>query len=99
MNGVLPQKGKIYTNNEIMCCSSQKHYAEVDYGDNLPDLNVKFIIHPKSETSRAYNLGYNQEVIYNSGENFRIIDKTQIEYIDKETGQSMSRWEVHMQEV
>ena len=95
----LPKKGEIYTIDQRQCCSTHKHYAEVDYGDHIPNQNIKFIMHPKSETSRAYNLGYNQEVVYPAGEQFRILDKECVEYIDPKSGSGCLRWEIHMQEV
>lgn len=95
----LPKKGEIYTIDQRQCCSTHKHYAEVDFGDHMKNQNIKFIIHPKSETSRAYNLGYNQEVVYPKGEQFRILDKECVEYIDPKDGSACMRWEVHMQEV
>ncbi len=96
---VLPKKGDVYTLKDVLCCSTHKHYAEMGYGDHVVSQNIKFIIHPKSEISRAYNLGYNQEVIYPSGEQFRILDKDCVEYIDKKTGFGRMLWEVHIQEV
>jgi len=95
----LPKKGEIYTLQERQCCSTHKHYAEMDYGDHMSSQNIKFIMHPKSETSRAYNLGYHQEVVYPAGEQFRILDKELVEYTDPRTGSGYLRWEVHMQEV
>ena len=71
----------------------------MDYGDHLSTLNVKFIMHPKTETSRAYYLGRNQEVIYPAGEQFKILDKSLVEYIDPKTGLGLMRWEIHMQEI
>ena len=56
-------------------------------------------MHPKSETSQAYNLGYNQEVVYPAGQQFRILDKELVEHIDPSTGAGYLRWEIHMQEV
>lgn len=95
----LPKKGEIYTLPQRQCCSTHKHYAETDYGDHIQSQNIKFVMHPKSETSRAYNLGYNQEVVYPAGEQFRILDKELVEHIDPQTGSGYLRWEVHMQEV
>ncbi len=95
----LPKCGEIYTVPTRQCCSIHKHYAEVGYGDHLSTNNVKFIMHPKCETSKAYNLGCNREVVYPKGEQFIILDKQYIEYIDSETGAGFGRWEVHMQEV
>ncbi len=94
----IPKLGDIYTVPTYQCCSTHKLCAEVDYGDHIPNLNVKFIIHPKSETSRAYNTGFNQEVVYRPGERFRILGKRCIENINEETSMSTLRWEIHMQE-
>ncbi len=95
----LPKVGDIYELPQLHCCSTHKHYAENDYGDHISGLDIKFIMHPKSETSRAYNVGYNQEVVYPKGEKFRILDKELVEYIDPKTNYGYYRWEVHMQEV
>lgn len=95
----IPKVGEIYTLPDEQCCSTHKHYAEEGFGDHISDLNIKFIMHPKSETSRAYNTGYNQEVVYPMGEQFRILDKELVEYIDPDTNAGFYRWEVHMQEI
>lgn len=95
----LPKVGEIYELPQLHCCSTHKHYAEDDYGDHVSGLDIKFVMHPKSETSRAYNVGYNQEVVYPKGEQFRILDKELVEYIDPKTNAGYYRWEIHMQEV
>ena len=95
----LPKTGETYKLPKIHCCSTHKHYGESDFADNISSMNVKFIMHPKSETSRAYNLGYNQEVVYPKGENFKILDKEFVEYIDPDTNIGYYRWEIHMQEL
>lgn len=95
----IPKNGEVYTIPQMQCCSTHKHYAEMDFGDHMSSQNIKFVIHPKSETSRAYNVGYNQEVVYPAGEKFRILDKDCIEYIDPDNGSGCMRWEIHMQEV
>lgn len=95
----LPKTGEIYTVPTRQCCSTHKEYAEFDYGDHIPNMNIKFIMHPKSKTSRAITTGYNHEVVYPAGEQFRILDKECIECIDPNTGSAYLRWEVHMQEV
>ena len=95
----LPDVGEIYTLKTRHCCSTHKHYGEEDYNDYISDLNIKFVMHPKSETSRAYNLGRNQEVVYPAGEQFKILDKKLVEDIDPKSGFGYLRWEIHMQEV
>ena len=95
----IPKKGEIYTLPDLHCCSAHKTYAEECFGDHISTQNIKFIMHPKSETSRAYNLGLNQEVVYPAGQQFRILDKELVEHIDPRTGAGYLRWEIHMQEV
>ena len=95
----IPKNGEVYTFPKMQCCSTHKKYAEIDYGDHMSNQNIKFVIHPKSETSRAYNVGYNQEVVYPAGEKFKILDKDCIEYIDTTNGSGCMRWEIHMQEI
>lgn len=95
----LPKVGEIYELPRLQCCSTHKHYAEDDYGDHVSGLDIKFVMHPKSETSRAYSVGYNQEVVYPKGEQFIILDKELVEYIDPKTNAGYYRWEIHMQEV
>lgn len=95
----IPKVGEIYTVPSRQCCSTHRDYAEGDFGDSVSTCNIKFILHPKSETSRAYNVGLNQEVVYAEGEQFRILDKECIECINPKTGKGYSRWEIHMQEV
>ncbi len=58
-------------------------------------------MHPKCETSRAYiTSDVIEKLFYPKGEQFIILDKQYIEYIDSETGAGFNgRWEVHMQEV
>lgn len=94
-----PKNGQIYISDRVFSCSMNKIYAEEDYCDSNFDMNLKFIIHPRSEVSKARILGYNQEVLYNKGEQFRVLDKELVEYVDPITKQSLFRWEIHMQEV
>lgn len=94
----LPRRGEIYTLPSKQSCSVNKLYAEDHFNDSLPDLNVKFIMHPKSETSRAIILGCDNEAVYPAGEKFRIIDKEFIEHVVPESNMSCYRLEVHMQE-
>ena len=62
----LPKRGEIYTFNSKQCCSINKHYAEVDFNDDNIRMNVKFVMHPKNQTSKAYLLGTDNEVVYMS---------------------------------
>ena len=96
----IPKEGEIYKLQRELCCSTHKYYAENDCGDHMGlEKYIKLIIHPKSETSRAINMGYHQEVAYCEGEQFKIISKDCIEYINPTNGAVCPRWEVHMQEI
>lgn len=95
----LPHNGDIYTYKNLQSCSTNKKYAEIDIGDHNPNFNVKLTIHPKSPTSKAYNLGHNNEVVYLPNEKFKVIDKELVEFIDPKTKTCDCRWEIHMQEV
>jgi len=71
--------GEIYNPERIQSCSKIRFYAENEFQDDNVNMNLKFIIHPKSNISRAKDLGErkygNREVVYMNGEAFRILDK------------------------
>ena len=95
----LPRNGEIMVADRTLSCSMNKIYAEEDYNDGNRLMNVKFIIHPKSEVSNARILGYNQEVLYPAGEKFKMLDKELVEcYTDKKKENCFFRWEIHVQE-
>ena len=94
-----PRNGEIYTINNSVSCSMNKFYAEEEFCDSNPSMNVKLVIHPKSKISRAKVLGYNQEVIYNQGEKFIVLSKDLVEYTDAKSGTSNFKWEIHLQEI
>ena len=94
----LPKNGQTIKSQKLWSCSMHKLYAEEDYNDDNAGMNVKLVIHPKSKISKARVLGYNQEVFYNSDTEFKVLDKELIEYVNPKTGQSIFRWEVHIQE-
>ena len=94
-----PRNGETYTLNNNVSCSMNKFYAEEDYCDTNPLMNVKFVIHPKSKISRAKVLGYNQEVIYKKDEKFKVLSKDLVEYTDTKSGTSNFKWEIHLQEI
>ena len=95
----LPKRGGIYELPQKQCCSTHKHYAEIDYNDDNYLMNVKLVLHPKSKTSKAYLLGTDNEVVYPKGQQFELIDKELIEYINPKTKMGCQRYEVHLQEV
>jgi hypothetical protein len=66
--------------------------------DNIR-MNVKFVMHPKNQTSKAYLLGTDNEVVYPQGQQFRVIDKELVEYINPKTNMGCVRYEVHLQEI
>ena len=103
--------GETYTFPWKQSCSKNKYYAETSFCDTNSEKNFKFVIHPKSETSRAIDIGYGNygcnEAVYNKGEQFRIIDIYDEEVtnvgqnIDKEYWQPRSFYHkvVHLQEL
>lgn len=95
----LPKRGETYNSPVSQCCSTNKHYAETNFSDECQNLNVKFVLHPKSKVSKAYLLGIDNEVIYPQKQEFRIIDKELIEYINPKTQMGCQRYEIHMQEI
>ena len=95
----LPKRGEIYTFSSKQCCSTNKHYAEIDFNDDNAYMNVKLVMHPKNQTSKAYLLGTDNEVVYPKGQQFRIIDKDLVEYINPQTNMGCVRYEVHLQEI
>ncbi len=96
----LPRNGEIMVADRTLSCSMNKIYAEEDYNDGNCLMNVKFIIHPKSEISNARILGYNKEVLYPAGQKFKMLDKELVEYYtDKKKENCFFRWEIHVQEV
>lgn len=95
----LPKRGEVLKFNSKQCCSINKHYAEIDFNDENISLNVKLVLHPKSQTSKAYLLGSDNEVVYAAGQEFKLIDTNLIEYINPETKMGCTRYEVHLQEI
>ena len=94
----LPRNGEVFESDRVLSCSMNKVYAEDEYNDENSHMNVKYIIHPKSEISNARVLGYNQEVLYSKGQKFRMLDKELVEYVTPDKDKSYFRWEVHIQE-
>ena len=93
-------KGEIYKYNNIQSCSKIGTYCENEFKDSTPEMTVKFIIHPKSETSNARDLGERKygdnEVLYPANQEFVILDKELVKFHDRE--QDFYRWVIHMQE-
>ena len=92
--------GDIYKYPFLQSCSKDYYYAENQYNDNEWSSNVKFIIHPKSETSKAVDIGRrkygNNEVIYPPNQEFVILDKQLVRYTTPKS--DFYRWVIHMQE-
>ena len=76
--------GEIYNPERIQSCSKNPFFAENEFGDANVNMNLKFIIHPKSNISRAKDIGErkygNREVVYMQGEKFRVLDKRIVKY-------------------
>jgi len=107
--------GQIYDAKRIQSCSKNPTWAENDFGDDNPRKNLKLIIHPKSNISRAKDIGLrkygNKEVVYLKGEKFKVLDKRIVKFrtddyiYDSETRDfirkpmTIFRYVVEMQEV
>ena len=93
-------EGEIYKYNRIQSCSKEEKFCENEFKDSTPEMIVKFVIHPKSETSKARDLGErkygDREVLYPANQEFVILDKELVSYNDQNN--SFYRWVIHMQE-
>ena len=94
--------GNIYSYNNMQSCSKNTKYAEegTDYRDDCIDMNMKFVIHPKKDLTKAYDIGMrkygDREVIYPAGTEFIVLDKKMIKATS--INGSSYRWVIHMQE-
>ena len=92
--------GDTYKFDNLKSCSKCNSYCENEFRDNNIDMNVKFVIHPKSETSNARSIGLrkygDKEVIYLPNQEFTVLDKALVKFHDKEN--DFYRWEIHLQE-
>lgn len=86
-----------------------------NYRTNNPSKTLKFIIHPKSKVSKAYDIGWQKygesEVVYPRGAKFKVLDKRIEEYIHTiqerniktnaidEIPSTLHRWIVELQEI
>ena len=104
--------GGEYTFPKKQSCSKDKYFAETMFRDDNGSMNFKFIIHPKSETSRAVDTGMGHygcnEAVYNKGERFRVIDVYDEEVTNPRAKLDSSSWAnersfyrkiVHLQEM
>lgn len=100
--------GGRYTLTRKQSCSKNKTFAETYFHDDNISMNFKFIIHPKSKVSKAYdiNIGHygSNEAVYSTGQEFTIIDRRIEEFVisnpENNYGRkSLFRWIVEMQEV
>lgn len=75
----MPKEGGIYCPKKLQSCSKTRLGAETCFHDNNPSMNVKFVIYPKSQVSKAYDIGEGKygpfEVIYPSDSQFRVLYK------------------------
>ena len=94
------KEGDTYKYKYLQSCSKDGTYCENEFRDDTIEKNVKFIIHPKSETSKARDLGDRKygglEVIYPANQEFVILDKALVKYHDGKN--DFYRWVIHMQE-
>lgn len=92
--------GDTYKYEKLQSCSKNCCYCENQFSDETPENNVKFVIHPKSEISKARDIGErkygSREVIYPPNQEFVILDKQLVKYHSKE--EDFYRWIIHLQE-
>ena len=100
-------EGCEYSYNRLQSCSVNYHFGEIkSFNDWTSKYNVKFIIHPKTSTHRAVEMGEgkygNTEAIYPAGEKFKYLGKIKREVAkDSLAGvnETFYRWEIHLQEM
>ena len=87
------QEGAVYEFKELASCAKTTKGAESSFRDRNPDMNVKFVIHPKGEHPifEARDIGFCKygasEVLYAPGSKFKYICKMRYEAnpeVDKE---------------
>lgn len=87
------QEGAVYEFKELASCAKTTKGAESSFRDRNPDMNVKFVIHPKGEHPifEARDIGLCKygasEVLYAPGSKFKYIGKMRYEAnpeVDKE---------------
>lgn len=106
------EPGMEYSYKNLQSCSKCNSYCENQYRDDCIDMNVKFIIHPRSDVSKAFDIGERKyggrEVIYPPNQKFKILGKKLVEdtsekianYNTMETyPATFYRYEIHMQEM
>ena len=107
--------GGTYEFPTMQSCSKYAYAAEISFRDSNPDMNLKFIIHPKSKVSKAYDIAEqkygNSEVVYPKGSRFKVLDNRIEEYIHTiqernsdtkaidEIPSTLHRWIVELQEI
>ncbi len=106
----IPEEGEIYTFDRQQSCSKQFNYCENEFADYSMDKNVKLIIYPKSQVSKAYDFVEgkygDREVMYPAGTQFKVIHKGWEEFSVEERfmrnpqkPENGARYVIYLQEV
>ena len=102
----IPKEGEIYKLDRMQSFAKTTKGAEIIHGNQFYDgnisKNVKFIVKPKNELTKAYDVGQGkygaEEVLYKAGEEFKIISKKP-EYLTLPDGKVTMQYVIEMEEV
>lgn len=94
--------GATYSYPRHQSMSKSEKFAEGVHRDDNPGMNMKFVIHPKSKISKAYDIGMRDlganEAIYPAETPFKILDR-KLEEAHDSVGNPFYRRVVEMQEI
>ena len=101
----IPEEGEIYAFDRFQSFAKSTYGAEHnrggDFHDGNTNKNFKFVVHPNSELTNAYDIGDgkfgNQEVLYKAGAQFKVISKG-IE-VGEQNGIKNRMYVVHLKEL
>lgn len=94
--------GETYSYPKMQSTSTSLTWSEGVFRDDNPGMNVKFIIHPRSKTSKAYYMGSKSlgdgEAVYLPDTKFTVLDK-RVERAEDSVGNIFYRHIIEMQEL
>ena len=94
--------GETYSYPQMQSTSTSLTWSEGVFRDDNPGMNIKFIIHPRSKTSKAYYMGSKSigdgEAVYLPDTKFTVLDK-RVERAEDSVGNIFYRHIIEMQEL
>ena len=94
--------GETYSYPHMQSTSTSLTWSEGVFRDDNPGMNLKFIIHPRSKTSKAYFMGSKSigdgEAVYLPDTKFTVLDK-RVERAEDSVGNIFYRHIIEMQEL